>query len=131
VTNYLALLRKDADSDFSVDFPDFPGCITAGATLEEARVMAAEALALHIQGMIEDREPVPAPSPLDTIVADAHNRGAIPFLVTVPDQAGKPVRFNASFPEDLLIEVDRAASRRGLTRSGFLARAAKREIQIA
>ena len=59
MANYLALLRKDADSDFSVDFPDFPGCVTAGATLEEARVMAAEALALHIQGMIEDREPVP------------------------------------------------------------------------
>ena len=46
MTAYIALLRKQPDSDFGVDFPDFPGCVTAGETLEEARVMAAEALAL-------------------------------------------------------------------------------------
>jgi predicted RNase H-like HicB family nuclease len=40
LTTYIALLRKDPDSDFSVDFPDFPGCITAGSTLEETRLMA-------------------------------------------------------------------------------------------
>ena len=40
--DYIALLRKDADSDFSVDFPDFPGCVTAGTSLEEARLLAAE-----------------------------------------------------------------------------------------
>ena len=44
MTVYIALLRKDPDSDFGVDFPDFPGCITVGSTLEEARAMAAEVL---------------------------------------------------------------------------------------
>jgi predicted RNase H-like HicB family nuclease len=39
---YIALIRKDADSDFGVDFPDFPGCVSAGATLDEARRMAQE-----------------------------------------------------------------------------------------
>ena len=46
---YIALLRKDPDSDYGVDFPDFPGCVTAGSTLEEARAMAEEALAFHIE----------------------------------------------------------------------------------
>jgi predicted RNase H-like HicB family nuclease len=41
---YIAVIHKDADSDFGVSFPDLPGCITAGRTLDEARVMAAEAL---------------------------------------------------------------------------------------
>jgi predicted RNase H-like HicB family nuclease len=59
---YIAYLHKDRDSDFGVSFPDFPGCVTAGRTLEEARRMAAEALALHIAGMIEDGEMVPDPS---------------------------------------------------------------------
>ncbi|MBL0942631.1 MAG: type II toxin-antitoxin system HicB family antitoxin, partial [Alphaproteobacteria bacterium] len=36
--NYIALIHKDKNSDFGVSFPDFPGCITAGKTLDEARV---------------------------------------------------------------------------------------------
>ncbi len=41
MTTYTALLSEDTQSDFGVDFPDFPGCVTAGGTLEEARLMAA------------------------------------------------------------------------------------------
>jgi predicted RNase H-like HicB family nuclease len=48
---YIAYLHKDKNSDYGVSFPDFPGCITAGSSLEEARAMAAEALALHVTGM--------------------------------------------------------------------------------
>jgi predicted RNase H-like HicB family nuclease len=84
MTSYIALLRKDADSDIGVDFPDFPGCITAGATMEEARHMAQEALALHIDGLIQDKAPVPPPSPLDAIMADPANRNAVAFLVDIP-----------------------------------------------
>ena len=36
MATYIALLRKEKESDFGVDFPDFPGCITVGKTLEEA-----------------------------------------------------------------------------------------------
>jgi predicted RNase H-like HicB family nuclease len=64
--DYIAYLHKDGDSDFGVSFPDFPGCVTAGRTLEEARRMAAEALAMHIAGMIEDGDVVPDPSNLST-----------------------------------------------------------------
>jgi predicted RNase H-like HicB family nuclease len=56
---YIAYLHKDSKSDFGASFPDFPGCVTAGNTLEEARRMAAEALALHIEGMAEDGEAIP------------------------------------------------------------------------
>ena len=40
MASYVALIRKDPASDYGVDFPDFPGCVTAGRTLEEARRMA-------------------------------------------------------------------------------------------
>ncbi|WP_158929394.1 type II toxin-antitoxin system HicB family antitoxin [Acidisphaera sp. S103] len=40
---YIAPLRKDVTSEFGVAFPDFPGCVTAGWSLEEARRMATEA----------------------------------------------------------------------------------------
>ena len=54
MTVYIALLRKEPKSDFGVDFPDFPGCVSAGSTTEEAARMAREALELHIEGMLED-----------------------------------------------------------------------------
>ena len=59
MVTYIAFLHKDSDSDFGVSFPDFPGCVTAGATLEEARQLAGEALGLHIEGMNEDGETIP------------------------------------------------------------------------
>ena len=57
--DYIAYLHKDKRSDFGVSFPDFPGCAQPGKTLEEARRKAAEALSLHIAGMIEDGEKIP------------------------------------------------------------------------
>lgn len=48
---YIAYLRKDEDSDFGVEFPDLPGCVSAGRTLDEARAMAAEALAGHVAAL--------------------------------------------------------------------------------
>ncbi|HEY2534419.1 MAG TPA: type II toxin-antitoxin system HicB family antitoxin [Xanthobacteraceae bacterium] len=58
---YVALIHQDLDSDFGVSFPDFPGCISAGRTLDEVRDMAVEALALHLKGLAEDGEAVPQP----------------------------------------------------------------------
>jgi predicted RNase H-like HicB family nuclease len=66
---YIALIHKDADSDFGVSFPDLPGCATAGTTLDEARDMAAEALALHLEGLAEDGAAIPEPSSLEAVMA--------------------------------------------------------------
>jgi predicted RNase H-like HicB family nuclease len=88
--DYIAYLHKDHDSDFGVSFPDFPGCVTAGKTLEEARRMAVEALALHIAGMIEDGEVVPEPSNLDVLESDPAMRGAVALLVSVKPTTEKP-----------------------------------------
>jgi predicted RNase H-like HicB family nuclease len=92
VTSYIALIRKDADSDFGVKFPDFPGCVSAGATFEEARRMAQEALELHVHGMREDGDALPAPSSLDAIMADPGNTGAEAFFfVSLPEAAERGV----------------------------------------
>ena len=46
---YIAYLHKDSGSDFGVTFPDFPGCVTAGRTLTEAREMAASAARFELE----------------------------------------------------------------------------------
>jgi predicted RNase H-like HicB family nuclease len=124
MTSYIGLIRKDADSDFGVDFPDFPGCVSAGATLDEARRMAQEALELHVGGIVEDGEKLPVPSSLEAIMADPENGDAVAFLVTLQGPADRTVRVNITLPERLLRRIDERAK----NRSAFLARAAEKAL---
>jgi predicted RNase H-like HicB family nuclease len=128
VRPYIALIHKERGSDYGVSFPDLPGCITAGATLDEARAMATEALALHLEGLVEDGEALPEPATIETIMAERENRDAVAILVDPPRNAAKAVRINITLPADVLDAIDRYAEAQGLTRSGFLARAARREL---
>jgi len=128
MSNYIALIHKDNDSDYGVSFPDLPGVITAGSTLDEARAMAAEALALHLEGMAEDGEDIPAPSSLEEIMANKENRDGVAVLIPAPAAVAKSVRINITLPADVLNEIDQYAAREGFTRSGFLAQAAKKAM---
>jgi predicted RNase H-like HicB family nuclease len=122
--SYIGLIRKDSNSDFGVDFPDFPGCISAGGTIEEARHMAQEALELHVGGMIEDGESLPEPASLDAIMADPDNADTVAFVATVREPAKRSVRVNITLPERLLRQIDARAT----NRSAFLARAAEKAL---
>jgi predicted RNase H-like HicB family nuclease len=116
---YIAYLHKDGKSDYGVSFPDFPGCITAGSTLEEARRMAVEALSFHIGGMREDGERLPEPSTLDDLHNDPAMKGAVAFLVEVAEPE-KTVRFNITARSSQLAEIDKNARAAKLTRSAFM-----------
>lgn len=126
---YIGLIHKQADSDFGVSFPDFPGVITVGTSLEDARVMAEEALAFHIDGLVADGEAIPEASDLDAVMADPQNRDGVAILVAVKTESKKCVRVNVTLPEDILDKIDRFAESHGLTRSAFLAKAAKHAME--
>jgi predicted RNase H-like HicB family nuclease len=130
MANYIAIVHKDAKSDFGVSFPDFPGCITAGKNIDEAKDLAQEALALHIQGMLEDGEQLPCPSRLEEIMNDSDYGNAIAYLVvSVPDAKPRTVRVNVTVPEMTLKQIDAAAKKQGMSRSSFLVHAAQNAIQ--
>ena len=78
---YLATVHKDKDSDYGVQFYDFPGCISGGETIEEAKIMATEALNGHIAFMLADNEEIPHPSTLETILTDVDHQDAIAFIL--------------------------------------------------
>jgi predicted RNase H-like HicB family nuclease len=105
---YIAYLHKDAKLDYGVSFPDFPGSVTAGSTLEEARRMAAEVLSFHIAGMREDGEAIPEPSTLDDLRKDPAMKGAVAFLVEV-EEPEKTIRVNITARESQLAEIDSRA----------------------
>ncbi len=59
--SYMAVFEPSAEG-YGVYFPDLPGCVSFGTTFEEAQKQAAEALGLHLYGMEQDGEEIPAPS---------------------------------------------------------------------
>ncbi|OUJ03184.1 type II toxin-antitoxin system HicB family antitoxin [Acetobacter cibinongensis] len=124
MSSYIAIIHKDPESDFGVSFPDFPGCVSAGKTLEEARSMAREALEFHIEGMLEDGEDIPAPSTLDQVMKCPDFASGVAFLVDVRPQA-KAVRVNVTLDDNLLSAIA-AVSR---NRSKFLAEAAWEKLE--
>ena len=79
--NYIAVIHKDPKSDFGVSFPDFPGCIAAGPTLEEARVVAIEALEGQIAEMRAAGAPIPPPASLDEVLANPDFADGAAFIV--------------------------------------------------
>ena len=53
------ILEKEPDGGFSVSVPSLSGCATQGETIEEAITNAKEAIALYIQSLKEDNQPIP------------------------------------------------------------------------
>ena len=58
---YMVVIEKGATS-YGAYVPDLPGCIAVGDTESEVKELIQEAISFHIEGLIEDGEPVPAPS---------------------------------------------------------------------
>ena len=130
---YMAVIGPSGDGGYGVVFPDFPGCVTVGDTVEEAQGNAIEALCLHVEGMIEDGEALPEPSRIDVSLPDWLDpqdvEGAVRMLVPI-EIGGKAVRVNITMDDGLLARLDRVASVRGVSRSGALGDAARKWIQI-
>ena len=54
-----AVVFEKAADNYSVYVPDLPGCVAAGATLEEAKQLIREAIEFHLEGMLLHGETIP------------------------------------------------------------------------
>jgi predicted RNase H-like HicB family nuclease len=79
--DYIAIIHRDPDIDFGVSFPDFPGYITVGRTLDEAEEMAREALSRHVVLMCKAGEPLPEPFSFDQVMSDSQFRDGAAFFL--------------------------------------------------
>ena len=129
---YVAFIHRD-DTGYGVSFPDFPGCVSVGDTLDDAVRQACEALAFHVDGLCDDGEPIPPPRSIDAIKADPEladwRRGADIVLIPLLLDRGSSKRVNVSLDRGLLEAIDDEAKQRRMTRSAFLATAARNEIE--
>lgn len=126
---HYALVNKDEDSAFGVSFPDLPAVFSAADNEKDIVAHAMEALQLYFQDIYER----PEASSIEVLysredVREELAQGA--FLVSVPmiENDTEVVRVNVTFERGLLKAIDEAAKARGLTRSAFLAIAARHEM---
>jgi predicted RNase H-like HicB family nuclease len=131
--HYVAVIEKEPDSAFGVWFPDVEGCFSAGETVEEAVANAAAALRQHVEAIESAGRRVPPARSTDEVlleedVAASLEVGAVLFAVPLLADAGRTVRINISLDKALVDRIDAAATARGLTRSAFLAQAAREKI---
>ncbi len=57
-----AIVIEKALSNYAAYVPDLPGCIATGATLDETETLIREALAIHLEGLQADGQPLPPPN---------------------------------------------------------------------
>ncbi|MBF0192522.1 MAG: type II toxin-antitoxin system HicB family antitoxin [Magnetococcales bacterium] len=119
---------KDGESGFSAFFPDLPGCISAGDSLDETLLNAGKALELHLSAMFRDDEAIPLPSALDAMEPDPEVVEVLRTLVGVETPA-RWVNVNIAMADTLLHRIDTTANAQGMTRSGFLVEAARRMVE--
>jgi predicted RNase H-like HicB family nuclease len=127
---YPVLIHKEASSDFGVTVPDLPGCHSAGTTMEQALEGAQEAILTHVEGLLMDRDPIPTPSSVESLLPAWNEEGAVWALVPVDLSAlsKKAKRVNITVPENLLRKIDAFAMKDGDSRSGLLVTAALQYI---
>ena len=124
--HYVAVIDKDSDSAYGIQFPEVPGCYSAADTFEEIVPNAIVALSLFF----EDSEPLP-PRGLEAVreqVANNVAQGAVLMMIPYVQDRKRVVRVNLSLEKGFLDTLDEAARMRGMTRSAFVQKAAEREI---
>jgi predicted RNase H-like HicB family nuclease len=128
MTHYVGVLDGSGDV-WGVRFPDVPGCVGGGATPEEAisdATLALRDVMAHKRG---GGFALPSPSSLAAILAGGEVAGGeSTVIIPLVLDAGRSVRANLSLDAGLLEAIDKAATQRGITRSAFVANAAREKL---
>ncbi|MDD5699526.1 MAG: type II toxin-antitoxin system HicB family antitoxin [Victivallaceae bacterium] len=129
--NFTALLHGvDEPGSISVSFPDFPGCVSCGDTVDEALRNGREALEFHLEGMLEDNLPVPEHSDKNEVAQYIKEckESVYPALIEVEIPETCKERVNITLPRYVLHRIDDYTEQHHLKRSAFLSQAALQYI---
>jgi predicted RNase H-like HicB family nuclease len=123
----IAIEPATENTAWGVVVPDLRGCFSAGDSAEDAFTNAVEAIEAHCEMLAEDGKEIPTPKPLAEHQKDPEFSGWIWTLVDVDVSRyeGKAEKINITLPRRLLSKIDDYARTHHLTRSGFLADAAR------
>lgn len=103
---YPAIFHKDEDHGYWVEFPDLPGCVTEGKTIEEAFLMAGDVLDCWFEDSMQAR---PKPTPITEIKAEV---GAVVQMI-------QPAPYQSEDAKQYVIEeaIEKGLEERKLSRN--------------
>lgn len=129
MAHYVGIIDHSG-ANWGVRFPDIDGCVGVGASPDEAIAEATKALREVMAYKRGGGFELPEPRTLAEILASGEiAKGETTVLVPLLLDSGRTVRANLTFDAGLLASIDDEANRRGLTRSAFLASAAREKIE--
>ncbi|HEV7300503.1 MAG TPA: type II toxin-antitoxin system HicB family antitoxin [Tepidisphaeraceae bacterium] len=68
---YVYVIERAKDGTYSAYVPDLPGCTTSGETIGEVKSNIGDAVALYVEALRENGEPVPTPTSVTDVVEAA------------------------------------------------------------
>jgi len=80
---YVALIRKEAGTDYWVSIPDISGCASSGKTEDEAKANFAQAVKLHHEALMEQGAKMPAPRSRDEVLEDEEYAYLSDYIIEV------------------------------------------------
>lgn len=125
---YVALFEEDKHG-FSVEFPDFPDCVTCGDTLDEAVDHAHEALSMFVEELVEQGKELPAPSKKKALLAIPEYEGRKAINITVNGDGTDFEEFEIVMHSHLLNRIEKYSKLHGVSPADFLAVAAREALK--
>jgi predicted RNase H-like HicB family nuclease len=121
---------------FGLIFPDLPGCVAMGKTMDEIVQSGAEVLSEWAGDVVSEGRRLPKARTIEQLVKDPEVQGDLAtgsVFVSIPLvlDTGRAARANISLDAGLLSAIDEAAQRSGVTRSAFIAAAARERIKVS
>lgn len=111
---------------YGVSFPDLPGVVAMGATIDDALLRAEEALRDYAAETERDGdEPVPPSAPEEIETPAGHMLASVPLIRL----SGRKVRANLTLDEGVVAYIDGEARRRSMTRTSFVEWMTRRTAQ--
>ncbi len=119
---YPALIDGEKGA-YGVSFPDLPGIVAMGDTIDEALLNAEEALREYATETESDGETIEQPSELEQVVAEP---GEVLTIVPLIRPSGRSVRVHMAIDDGIAFFIDSEANRRGMTRTAYVEWMARR-----
>ena len=113
--------RNEDDSTYTITYPDLPGCVSEGKSLENALYMAQDALKAWLGYAIDEEEEIPSASSLQSI---APGRNEFVNLIRATVRDNSTVRRTVSIPK----WMDEQAAAAGISLSRVLQDALKERL---
>lgn len=113
---YPAVLEKADKNTYAVWLPDFPDCVAAGTTQEQALEKLEARLIQVAESLAERDQELPEPTPIGVI---GKLKGFIAFVMVKVAPPNPSERVNVYLPKNLIAKADDRAVSLGMSRSSF------------